>query len=265
MTSNAAIFIDKSKCRKDGICIKICPNKIFEPGQSGVPEINSTLSKNCIECGQCVAVCPGDAITVKALPSKNFLPGITSLPDFEAFANLVKSRRSIRTFKDKPVEIDLLQKLFDMARYCPTAKNSQALSWVLVNGRDKVRKIAGQVIDAFRSNKHMAPFVEAYDSGEDPVCRNAPQLALIYGPESYTWGTLDAAIAIANFELGAKASGLGTCWGGFVTTAAAANPEIGKQLGLDASEKIFAAVMIGYPQYQYNKIPPRRPLRLKIV
>ncbi len=263
--SNAEIFINPEKCLKDGICTNICPCQIFKPGKAGIPVVDPNLIKTCIKCGHCVSACPGDAITVKALGEGGFKAGMSDLPDFEVFANLVMSRRSIRTFRDKPVEIELLQKLIDMTRYCPTAKNTQTLSWLIVNGPEKVRQVAASVIEAFKDVERMAPMAEAFARGEDPVCRNAPQLAIIYGPEKYQWGTMDAAIAVANLELAAKTSGVGTCWGGFVTSAAAASKEVGRRLGLDDSDKIFAALMIGYPKYQYKKIPPRNPLRLKIV
>ncbi len=263
--NNSEIFIDPSKCLKDGICINICPCQIFKPGTSGIPSVDAGLIKTCIKCGHCVSACPGDAITVKALAKSDFKTGLAELPNFEVFANLVMSRRSVRVFKDKPVELDLLSNLIDMTRYCPTAKNTQTLSWLLVNGSDKVRKISAQVIETFRSIDRMKPLVEAFDRGEDPVCRNAPQLAIVYGPEKYQWGTLDAAIAVANLELAAKASGIGTCWGGFITSAAGSDKEIGRQLGLDDSEKIFAALMIGYPRYQFRKVPPRNQLRLKVL
>ncbi|MDD3148387.1 MAG: nitroreductase family protein [Candidatus Riflebacteria bacterium] len=263
--NNAEIFINPEKCLKDGICINICPCQIFTPGTAGIPAINQSLVKTCIKCGHCVSACPGNAITVKALNESEFKTSSSALPEFEVFSNLVMSRRSIRTFRDKPVELDLLCKLLDMTRYCPTAKNTQSLSWLIVNGKEKVRQVAASVIDAFKDIERMAPMVEAFARGEDPVCRNAPQLAIIYGPEKYQWGTMDAAIAVANLELAAKTSGIGTCWGGFVTSAAAVSKEVGRKLGLDDSEKIFAALMIGYPQYHYKKIPPRNPLRLKIV
>lgn len=265
--NNSEIVINPEKCLKDGICINVCPCQIFKHSKTGLPEIDPTLAKTCIKCGHCASACPGNAITVQGLNPDEFRPGHENLnlPTFEVFSNLVISRRSIRNFKDKPVEIELIQKLIDITRYCPTAKNTQALSWLIVNGAEKVRKVSAAVIETFRPNDKMAPLVEAFDKGEDPVSRGAPQLAIIYGPEKYAWGTMDAAIAIANLELAAKASEIGTCWGGFITYAASVNKSIGKSLGLDDSDKIFAAIMLGYPKYMFKKVPPRNQPRLRIV
>lgn len=263
MTSSE-IFINPEKCLKDGICINVCPCQIFKKSPSGVPEVNTDLIKTCIKCGHCASVCPGNAITVKALNPDDYRSESKDLPTFDVFANLVMSRRSVRNFKDKPVEIATIQKIVDMTRFCPTAKNTQSLSWLIVDGREKVRKLSAAVIDTFRTIERMAPLVEAFDKGDDVVSRGAPQLAIVYGPEKYPWGVMDAAIAVANFELAAKASGIGSCWGGFITSAAATDKKIGKSIGLDDSDKIFAAVMVGYPKYSFKKIPPRSPLRMRV-
>lgn len=101
--------------------------------------------------------------------------------------------------------------------------------------------------------------VAAFDNSEDPVCRNAPQLLVVYGPKEYTWGNLDAAIAIANLELAAKTSGLGTCWGGFVTNAAASDKQIGKHLGLDDSEEDFCRADDRLPEIRLQKSSTTQP------
>ncbi len=107
--------------------------------------------------------------------------------------------------------------------------------------------------------------VKAFDSGRDPVNRDAPQLLLVCGPARYDWGALDAAIYIANFELAAKAAGLGTCWAGFTTRAASQAALVNEKIGLSVEEKVFGAVMLGHPKYKYYRVPPRKPLNLKVI
>ncbi|EKD83671.1 MAG: hypothetical protein ACD_39C00532G0001, partial [uncultured bacterium] len=62
----------------------------------------------------------------------------------------MQSRRSIREFKDQPVDLNQITELLELTRYCPTAKNTQLLYWVLVNGAPKVRELSAAVIDTFR-------------------------------------------------------------------------------------------------------------------
>lgn len=259
------ITIDAAKCRKDGICVNICPVGIFQGKIGEVPTVDPALATACIKCGHCAAACPGNAIIVEGLAAaeyQTYPANVASLPEFRS---LVLSRRSIREFKDEPVALEQVKELLELTRFCPTAKNTQLLRWVLVNGKDKVREISAAVIDTFRPNEKMAPMVQAFENGLDPVNRKAPQLLLVCGPARYDWGSLDAAIYIANLELAAKAAGLGTCWAGFTTRAASQAALVGEKIGLGSEEKVFGAVMLGKPKFAYHRVPPRKPLNLKII
>lgn len=259
------IQIDETKCRKDAVCINICPVGIFTGKLDEVPVIAEDLAVACIKCGHCAAACPTDAISVPGLSASQYSSLPASMPDLKSLFGLVKSRRSIREFKDQPVDLKLVNELLELTRYCPTAKNTQLLHWVLVNGKKKVREISSAVIDAFRNNENMAPMVQAFEHGFDPINRGAPQLLLVCGPAKYDWGMLDGAIAIANFELAAKAAGLGTCWAGFTTRGAAQGPQVNEKIGLAADHKVIGAVMLGYPTFDYYRVPPRKPLSVKII
>lgn len=263
--SNNGISIDQNNCVKDGACIAVCPCGIFQATESKIPSIDAEAAKTCIKCGHCASVCPGKAIRIDELMPSHYQQIQANTPSPSSLTNLIKSRRSIRTYKDAQVEPEKLKSILEMVRYCPTAKNTQNLSWLVVSGKDRVHKLSSTVIDTFRNNERMAPVVKEFDQGKDPIHRGAPHVIVCYGPEKYPWGTMDATIAVANLELLAKAEGLGTCWGGFSTWAASTSKDIGKSLGLDESEKIFAVLMIGQPQYTYRLVPPRKPLNLKFL
>lgn len=46
-----------------GLCIQVCPVKIFE-GKDGIPLIISKNEDECILCDQCIAECTKDAISI---------------------------------------------------------------------------------------------------------------------------------------------------------------------------------------------------------
>lgn len=263
--NNSGIKIDATLCRKDAICINICPVGIFQGNAGSLPVVDENMAGNCIKCGHCSAACPTAAISIPGLAAADYLPLPADLPDLESFRGLVQSRRSIREFKEQPVDISLVTELLELTRFCPTAKNTQLLHWVLVNGAKKVRELSAAVIDTFRSNEKMAPMVQTFDKGHDPINRGAPQVLLVCAPAKYDWGALDGAIAIASFELAARAAGLGTCWAGFTTRAAQSGTLVNDKIGLSANDKVLGAVMIGHPVYDYCRVPPRKPLAMKIV
>ena len=62
------ITIDRSRCKKDGLCTRVCPKGIFVQREKlTLPELVDKYG--CITCGHCVAICPQDAIGHSEFPS----------------------------------------------------------------------------------------------------------------------------------------------------------------------------------------------------
>lgn len=260
MLSN--VVVDQNSCIRCGVCVKECPAAIFFIKDDKGIDANGKAAKFCIQCGHCMAVCPSNSINVKGLDIKNFKPVTEKLVSYEDFLALQMNRRSIRQFKAEHVSNDIIEKIIEAARFAPTAKNSQTLSWLILNGREKVLNVAKVVAKTFSDIPAMAGLAQSLEAGQDSITRNAPQLAIIYGPADYKWGQLDAAIATNAFDLAALTLNVGTCWGGFVTTAANINPEVAKIAGLKEGEKIFAAMMFGHPDVEFKLVPQRNPAKI---
>lgn len=257
--------IDENKCLKDGICSEVCPCKVFFADETGLAKIDPENAGLCVACGHCVAACPSSAISLDSVDGSQLHKVAEALPGLPAFNDLVQARRSIRSFKNEVIPEAELVKLLEVTRWAPTAKNTQVISWILVSGREKVQKVAEAVIDVFRQDEKMAGMVSAFDAGYDVIHRAAPHLAIAYGPAKYKWGTLDAAIAMNTLELAARAVGIGSCWGGFSTSAANLDKSVAQAVGLGEDEKIFAVMMLGRPNFKYRRIPNRKELRLKTI
>jgi NAD-dependent dihydropyrimidine dehydrogenase PreA subunit len=130
------ITVDTGLCKRDGACVDVCPSKTLALNEEGFPEEIS--EDRCILCGHCVAVCPSHALTHTGLPEEAFLPVPKDLPTPAMMDGLLMSRRSVRTFKDRPVARETLEELLDVARRAPTASNSQTLHWIVVGDAAKV-------------------------------------------------------------------------------------------------------------------------------
>lgn len=264
--------VDTSLCRKDAICARVCPIQIIDAKVGEFPSMSAHKARVCIGCGQCMAFCPANACSAPGMRAQDNQPLRRQLmPSAEQFEELVFSRRSVRTFKDKPVPRDLLTRILDVARFAPTAKNSQQLRWVVLESCEKTAKLAALVIDWMRKLPQVDPetaraahaesLVRTWEAGYDVICRNAPQLVLIVAPKGH-WGPADAAIAAAYLELVAHAHHVGCCWGGYVTFALG-HPEahdLHAFAGLQEHEQVYAAQMMGFPMLAPHFRPPRKAL-----
>src|SRR5512136_347985 len=133
--------IDHAKCTRDGLCAADCPMGIITMNGHG-PEPIPGAEQMCINCGHCTAVCPHGALTLQTMPLEQCPPlqkGWQLQP--EQVEQFLKGRRTVRMYKDEPVEQDVLSKIIDMARFAPTAGNAQRVSWTVIYDRKEVQRI----------------------------------------------------------------------------------------------------------------------------
>jgi nitroreductase len=91
------------------------------------------------------------------------------------------------------------------------------------------------------------------------VFRNAPVVIIIHGLRTNFMARANCSIAARNMEIMAKTIGLGTCWVGFLSSAAnLAEKKIERYLDIPDDRSIYGAIMVGYPKFEYRKIIPRK-------
>lgn len=249
--------IDREMCRRDGICIESCPTGCLEADADGYPV--ETANATCIGCGHCAAICPHGALQNNRLPMQDFLPAPKARADFAPTVALMKARRSVREFKDKPVDRALLEELLDVARFAPTAKNTQQIGYIVTLDPARTKALAGAIAAWMLPMPGMERYAGLHAAGQDFVMRGAPHVIIALADAGSDWALTDAGIALSYLELAAAAHGLGVCWAGIVHRALAKNPEFAASVGLPAGKEVAGALMIGHPKYRYSLVPPRNP------
>ena len=261
--------IDRERCHQDGICADVCPALIISLDQEhGYPELVDHGAERCIRCGHCVAVCPHGALTHEAMAAED-CPAIdrASLPDAGQLAHFLRSRRSVRRYKKEPLDRETLARIIDVARYAPSGHNYQPVQWMVIESPDEVQRLAGMVADWMRhlmaenasmvAAMHMDLLVEAWEKGQDRICRNAPHLIVAHAVQANPTAQAAATIALTYLELAAASMGVGTCWAGFFNVAANFWPPLKEALELPDGHAPFGAMMVGQPQYRYQRLPLR--------
>ena len=141
--------------------------------------------------------------------------------------NLLKTRRSIRKYKDKPVEEEKIQKCLEAARWAPSASNKQPWEFIVVKDK-QVRKKLSEI-------HPYAIFV-----AESPVV-----FVPLTNPEVHIkYHMSDSALATMQYILEAHSLGLGTCWAGVIGSSI--ELEIKDLLGVPEHLNILGLVATGY-------------------
>jgi len=263
------INVNQSKCIKCGICSKVCPTGVLSIDKTGP---NVTNTNNCIACGQCVAVCPHGALD-------NIKSPIADQIDIENFPvinsktaeHFLRSRRSIRCYKDAPVPKEKLLELINIAHYAPTASNSQGISYIIVENKKILEKAIKIIYEWMEKQLSLhwsfSRHVQTHKTtGIDTVLRNAPHLILATAPKDFKNGRENTISQLTYAELYATTIGLGSCWAGLFEMCAFSNylPLL-SLFNIPEDRVITGAVMVGYPKYKYKKLVDRNPLDVTFI
>jgi nitroreductase len=149
---------------------------------------------------------------------------------------VLKTRRSIRAYEDKPVDKAVIEDIVDCARLAASAMNYQPWEFIVVTDL-QARKELSEIAAHGR-------FI-----AEAPVC-------IITVCQDGEYAVLDGCAATQNILLAAKAHGLGSCWVAGVGKAYA--QDVLTAIGVPAGYTLISLVAIGYSN-QTPK-PPKRQL-----
>lgn len=255
------VVIDQERCIGCGMCAADCIALNIEMKDGA-----ASVKNECFKCGHCVAVCPAGAIAIPEYEMADVeeYDAQTFAVNPENLLHAIKFRRSIRSYKQKEADQEMLEKLLQAGRYSATAKNTQGCGFVFV--QKEITELKARVwdyIDALskaegsRASRDLMPFFafnrrRKANPADDYLFRNAPVVLYIT-----TDCTIDAGLAAQNIENMAVAMGMGALYNGFLARITDVNTELKKWMGIE-DKQIQACMLLGYPDVAYARTAPRR-------
>jgi nitroreductase/NAD-dependent dihydropyrimidine dehydrogenase PreA subunit len=285
------ISIESSLCKKCNLCVLACPGEVFKKSNqehdqynNGVPQIKDTHL--CIECGHCVAVCPEGAVVHNAITAIQSVKA-ENLLQYDGLEELLRSRRSIRKFKESPVEKELLEKIIQLAKYAPTSHNCQSTKYLIIQNKDLLKEVSRLTVEysAKVKRKLQNPFIrtllllivgeaiktpisliptferikKSWNEGKDPILHNAPTVIVFYAKTIAPFAEINANLALYNVSLICHQLSLGSFCAGSVMHFCQRENKINKLLNIPEGHNIYGVLAVGQPKYKFKKWVERKP------
>ena len=168
----------------------------------------------------------------------------------------IYTRRSTRNYKPNAVEKEKLTKILEAARQAPSGGNSQSNHFLVIQNREVLDKLIALTEAGFRKMEadettypSLRHAIEASKKGGYVFCYNAPLLIVAANRKDYGNNIADCACALENMMVAANALDLGSC---YINQLRWLNEDEAlvdylRSLGMKESERVYGAVIIGYP------------------
>lgn len=279
----------EEKCTGCQTCVRECAAFVLEMRDSK-PFV--ARNSDCVECGHCIAVCPTGALYDPLAAADDNSPySFEELPSSESLQLLFRARRSVRTYKDKPLTREVLEKILDAGRYAPTGGNRPDVHYIVVTSREEIEWLRGNVLESVlkmfrrlqKAARHTSlivgketlaifdyyiPILENFrdlwnKTADDRIFYHAPALMLVHGRK---WDDIVAfgnAVALYQASLMAQTLKVGCCFNGFLQVAANYDGKIKKRLGIPSKHKCYGAMTLGYEKTHFKRLVRRRPPQVR--
>jgi len=226
------------------------------------------------------------ATAIRAIPFEQ-------MPTAEQVLTLLKTRRSIRAFRDKPLAKETIESIIDGARFAPSGHNSQSTEYLVVQDKAVLNQVSATVIDYLRfeirrfgnplfrtlalladrelaeSGLHEVPnfkrVTRLFESGADPILYGAPVLLAFHARRTVGFADVNAQLALQNASLVAHSLGIGHFYAGWVISPCRApmagkwNRRIPSLIGIPPGNELHGALALGYPIPRFRKMIDRKP------
>ena len=154
----------------------------------------------------------------------------------------IKTRRSIRKFKDRAVEPEVIADVVNVAAYAPSWKNSQTTRYIAVLDKALKDRLACECMMGFEKNIETANSAPAMMVITTVNCRSGYERdGSLTTSKGTHWQSFDAGIATQTFCLAAHEVGLATVIMGIFD-----EDKVKEVVGVPEGQSVSALVAIGY-------------------
>ena len=217
-----------------------------------------------------MAVCPTGALSFGGKNPEDSSPFMTVKP--EELLAMMKSRRSIRRYRNEDIPSETMQKLIEVLAYTPKGGNVDALHFTIVSTcakMDAIRKAANEALMKTESDSPMLNTLKQWAaSGHDMIFRDAPAMIVAAVDRSEAVAgceDVDPIIALSYFELYANSLGIGTLWDDSAEGVISNFPELCSLLEIPEGYTPNFVLLMGLPAVSYKRSVQKESKSVKIL
>ena len=275
--------VNLETCTGDGICAEVCPENTLQVVDKKAATVENRV-ESCISCGQCVAVCPTESLQMPQLQMEDFRR--LDKPPFgdHDFYEFLRLRRSVRVFKDRPVERETIDKILSAAATAPMGFPPHTTEVVVIDNRAELDVLLEELVREYDSmlKAFSSPVGRAFlrlkagaedygvlknhilqnvrfknelfhRDGTDRYMYGAPVVMMFHGSRWAISYQQNAYLVCHHVMLAAVSFGLGTTIIGLIPPIVDRSKDLRRRFAIPKDHRVLAALILGPPKYTYRR------------
>ena len=275
--------VNLETCAGDGICAEVCPENALQMVDKKAATVESR-AESCIYCGQCVAVCPTESLQMPQLHMEDFRRLKKRQFGYDEFYEFLRLRRSVRVFKDQPVDRETIDKILSAAATAPMGFPPHTTKVVVIDNRSELDFLLEELVREYdsmikafsspvgRAFLRLSAGAEDYGDLKNHVLKNvqfnneqfhrdgtdrymygAPIVMMFHGSR---WGISyeeNAHLVCHHAMLAAVSLGLGTTIIGLIPPIVDRSKTLRERFGIPEDNRVLTSLIVGHPKYRYRQ------------
>ena len=247
----------------------------------------------CLQCGQCMAICPTKSVHVGGLSyNKDFDELPENKSNYKNFIETLSTRRSVRTFKDRPVSEELIDEIVNSVSYAPFGAAPEKMEISIINNRETIESALPLISDflngikKFIENPIASRFLRLLAGKEefqtiknhiypnakggiynldnwDGITRGAPALITLHAAKDAEAHSNNGIIYATYIMLAAHAIGLGATMTECVISPINRSKKLKQIFQIPENNEAIMSVIVGYPKYRYKRTIKRHKHKVR--
>lgn len=170
---------------------------------------------------------------------------------------IIKSRRSIRKYLDKPLSKETIEALIEAAKYAPSGMNHQPWGFIVIQDKNLIKELSDRSIPyinkLIEQDRKLIRYKKRMRVKDFSIFYHAPCVIIVFGKkESFSYEN-DCSMAAQNIMLTACSMNIGSCWVGMMKVLDK-DEWFRKKFQIPDNYSIVAPLALGY--FDPKDIPP---------
>ncbi|MGC4119533.1 MAG: nitroreductase family protein [Myxococcales bacterium] len=285
---SAALHATTESCKGCGVCVEVCPNRCLKLSEKRAVT-DEVRGRRCIRCGHCVLACPNGSLSIEGLGNEDLLSVPPSGVGYAELSAFLLARRSMRRFKDEPVDRETLLKVLEAASVAPMGIPPHTTEILVLDQRAELdhlaaglRAVYADLLKAWRNpvarqfvrlsagaekfhalRTHVVEIVEDANArfaatGEDRYTYRAPVAMLFHANRWDLAFRTNAVLAATYAMLAAQSLGLGSILLDLVGPAVNRSAELRQRWSIPKDNEVVITLMLGHSKTKFARALKRR-------